>query len=116
MSDAANSLSSRKELGAALGEIEKVLARHQPGEVTEQMARALQHLVCVRDHLDDGEAGDPRAAPAGNGITLPRLNSLLSVLASIEYPLGGIHWKRIEQVRDCLRQSLAMTASPGPPS
>jgi len=33
---------------------------------------------------------------------LPRLNQLASVMASLEYPLGGVHWQRIETLRMAL--------------
>ena len=40
--------------------------------------------------------------PAGPTDLLPRLNQFASVMASLEYPLGGVHWPRIEALRKAL--------------
>ncbi|MFL6717237.1 MAG: hypothetical protein ACJ8G3_12845 [Burkholderiaceae bacterium] len=43
-------------------------------------------------------AGRADVAP-GPPDVLERLNGLASVMASLEYPLGGVHWQRIETLR-----------------
>lgn len=94
--------SAASEIRAALEQIEMMLSRRQPGKVSDQCSRATSHLVCLRDRMIEDE-GQP--AP-GQEPSLARVNSLLSALAGIEFPLAGTHWKRIEQVRDALRQLL----------
>ena len=62
----------------------------------QALAEPTQLLIRVRNEViaarRTGELAEPPAL-------LQRLNQLASVMASLEYPLGGVHWPRIEAVR-----------------
>lgn len=89
---------TQSELRAALEQIEEMLSRRQPGQVSDQCSRAVSFLVRLRERMMEQDQTAP-AAP----LSLARVNAILSVLAGIEFPLAGVHWKRMEQVRDALR-------------
>lgn len=86
-------------LAAALEACEDTLS-HRDENVSENMSEAVSALVNLRDLLiDEKRAGD--AAPSLPGL-LDHTNGLISLAASIEYPLAGFQWKRIEEIRDAL--------------
>ena len=63
----------------------------------------------MRTGLLPALAGRAAAAPAAGGDQpdlLRGLKAILSMLAGIEYPLGGMHAQRAEQARQALQQLL----------
>jgi hypothetical protein len=95
-------------LKAALQTVESVLARQHDNEslaqVSGQLSHAVQSVVRLRNCMTiTCRAGVPHP----DGISLDRINAIISVMTGIEYPLAGIHWPRIQQVRDGLKQMMA---------
>ena len=83
--------------------IDDALTKKPPalGEEVDEIERA---VVRLRDGLIDRL----RAATPGNGTSelraaLDRVNTALSLVVGVEYPLGGIHRQLLEQARDTLR-------------
>lgn len=93
----------RKEWDDALSAIETVL-EERPGEHLKEISQAVISLVRVRDRLIELQRSDRRSGEAARH--LHEINAMLSVLGSLEYPLAGLRWKRIELVRDGLAQML----------
>lgn len=90
-------------LHTALQAVETVLARGEAGtaDVSEEFSRAVRALTTLRRHSTGQRRTDGAAGPAAR---LDRINALISVMASIEYPLAGIHWPRVRQVCKELRK------------
>lgn len=84
-------------LAAALETCEYTLS-HRDENVSENMSEAVNALVNLRDRLID-EKRSGEGDPSLPGL-LDRTNGLISLAASIEYPLAGFQWKRIEKIRD----------------
>lgn len=87
----------------ALEAIETVL-QERPVAHMREIAHAVDALVRVRDRLiefDHEQGLSPEAR-----LHLDKINAMLSVIASLEYPLAGLHWQRIEKVRKGLDQML----------
>lgn len=107
---------SSQNLHTALQAIETVLARGEAGtaDVSEEFSRAVRALTAFRRHCADRyRAGG--AAGSGSASQLERINGLISIMAGIEYPLAGIHWPRVRQVREELRK-MAGSPTSGDPS
>jgi hypothetical protein len=95
-------------LAAAIESCEYTLS-HRGENVSENMSEAVSALVNLRDRLiDEKRAGE--GDPSLPGL-LDRINSLISLAASLEYPLAGFQWKRIETIRDAL-QMMSSSESP----
>jgi hypothetical protein len=76
------------------------------GKVGEPVDEAERATVRVRDGLierlrQDGDAGDAKHRSA-----LKQVNAALSLIVAVEYPLGGVHRKLIQQSRDALQKVL----------
>jgi hypothetical protein len=97
----------RDEWSAALDAIEAVLEQ-RPGKHLEEVSIAVRSLVRMRDRLIELRRTQGLSQEAA--AHLHQINAMLSVVASLEYPLAGLRWQRIEQVRDGLAQMLASTA------
>lgn len=63
------------------------------------LADPARMLAQVRNAVIAAGRADEPLAPPG---LLPRLNQFASVMAGLEYPLGGVHWPRIEALRKAL--------------
>ena len=90
----------REDARRALEVIERVLAQRSAEKEFEQVAECNRRIVQLRDHL----IARLRTDGPGNGVreNLDRVNVLLSMAASAEYPLQGIHWERMQKTRDLL--------------
>lgn len=105
----------RADLEQALQRVNRVLAGKDADEgmatVSEQFSEAVGAMVRLRDGLiPGGTAGMPddrRDGAARPGAPrLAEVNALISLMAGIEFPLGGIHWPRIERVSAELQKML----------
>lgn len=65
----------------------------------QALADPAQLLTRVRNAVIATRRADRQVEPPD---LLQRLNQLASVMAGLEYPLGGVHWKRIETLRQAL--------------
>ena len=97
-----------EDLENALRSVDAVLAHkdnHESvGEISGRFSVAVRSVV----HLRNGITAANRAGTALPGTpSLDHVNALISLMAGIEYPLAGIHWSRIQRVRDDLTQMLA---------
>lgn len=74
----------------------------QPPESAKQnFHEAMRHVIQVRNGLLTQEAApDPGQ--------LDRINAVLSLMSSIEFPLAGFHSGRLEQVIQALQQLVDM--------
>ena len=85
----------------ALSACEKLLEEKNPITSYEPIAEMTRCLVKLRDQLiseqRDGASLRPR---------LDRVNSIVSLAASTEYPLVGVRWDRFCMMRDALRDLL----------
>jgi hypothetical protein len=84
---------------AQLQEVLHGLEAMTPGTASKPLkalADPAQMLTRVRNAVIAARRAD---RPVGSPDLLPRLNQLASVMASLEYPLGGVHWPRIEALR-----------------
>lgn len=91
----------RAGLLAAAREMCEHALSHRDENVSENMSKLVRALVILRDRLIDEKsagAGDP-SLPG----LLDRINSLISLVASLEYPLAGFHWNRVKEIRDHLQ-------------
>ena len=81
----------------ALRSLDELLA-DRPPVVYDAIERATVDVVAVRDELIEAA----RAGNTDHGDALRRVNALLSLIVSAEFPLGGVRWKRIQSARDDL--------------
>ena len=95
----------QQEWNKALSTLEVVL-EDRPGELCGDVAEAMHSLVRARDHLIAALRADREGAGPESARHLQRINAMLSVVASLEYPLAGLHWDRMTLVRDGLREML----------
>jgi hypothetical protein len=89
MSTTGDSLADALQAGAAV--VERCREAPAP-EAKKAFGEAMVQIIRARnEHLGAraASAGDPR---------LPRVNALLSVMSSIEFPLGGFHRERLGEV------------------
>lgn len=68
-----------------------------PGSGKETFGRATQLVIGVRNGRLAGAAGTPSGGDADQP-PLQRLNALLSLMASVEFPLGGYHAERMDAI------------------
>lgn len=90
-----------RQLASTLEQVEYTLS-HRDENVSENMAKAIRGIVAVRDQLIDAKRSG-NAFPSLPGL-LDHVNGLISLTASLEFPLAGFHWKRVEEIRDNLRK------------
>lgn len=93
----------RSEWQDALKSIETVLDE-RPGEHLKEISQAMRSLIRIRDRLIDFDR--ERGLSANAVEHLRQINAMISVVASLEYPLAGLRWQRVELVRDGLAQML----------
>lgn len=82
-----------------LEDVQQALDAMHPGRdanALEKLADPAQLLVRLRNDVIAAQRANRALAPPD---LLRRLNQFASVMASLEYPLGGIHWPRIESLR-----------------
>lgn len=99
----------RSEWEDALSSIETVLDE-RPGEHMKELSLAVRALVRARDRLIDVRRSEG-LSPEGEE-HLRSINAMLSVVASLEYPLAGLHWQRIKLVHEGLSQMLGKEQAP----
>lgn len=94
----------RRDLEQALAQV-RAMRQEQPQEAIDAFAGVMRLVIDARNRLiacrragADANAG----ADAGMALSLPALNALTSIAVSMEYPLAGIHWKRLESLRSGL--------------
>lgn len=96
----------QQDLHEALKSVDCMLEQDEVRElahISEQFSCLMSSLVKLRNHLTEANR---------QGIAVPELpslekvNAMISVMASIEYPRVGIHWPRIQQMRDCLDEMI----------
>jgi len=92
----------REELRAVLEQLQR-MTPDQPADPVSCMADSTRMLVAARNRVIDEQRRGHGASPPD---LLQRLNGLASIMASIEYPLAGIHWKRLDTLRDALKRLL----------
>lgn len=74
------------------------LPRHDNPETRIALAEIIRDIVVVRDQLivanrPGKECGD----------SLQKINAALSAIFGIEYPVGGLQWKRLIEARAALK-------------
>jgi hypothetical protein len=97
MSDAVAQLA-----GDALAKLDRLLGAKDDETEFQDMSEVTRTVVKMRDALISRVRAEPGAtAPRER---LDRVNALLSVVASAEMTLLGIHWDRIRKSRDLLAE------------
>jgi len=87
------------EVRAQLQGVLHALEAMRPDPVSrplQALADPAQLLTQVRNAVIAARRADRQVGPPD---LLQRLNQLASVMASLEYPLGGVHWTRIDALR-----------------
>ena len=85
---------------ASLDAFEHAIGKAQALE-HEELARAVRHLVGVRDRLiSSRRSGWPFASQQH----LDRVNALMSLASSAEFPVAGVRWRRLCGLRDALKE------------
>lgn len=86
----------------ALTKIDELLRAKQAEGEFQDMSVVTRTIVRMRDDL----ISRLRAQPAETRLRerLDRVNALVSMTASAEMPLQGIHWDRIKKTRDLLAE------------
>lgn len=92
----------RRYAEIALRACEKLLNEKDPATSYEPIAEVARCVIRLRDHLIDKQ----RSGEALQPDRLPRVNSLVSLASSAEYPLVGVRWNRVCMVRDVLKDLL----------
>ena len=90
---------ARLDCKAALAAIDRAVEKHGASAEPE-LVRATHCLVALRDHL----ITEQRAKHRSIAQALAHTNAVLSLLFGIEYPISGMHWDRLEQVRQALAE------------
>lgn len=97
MSDANNSLTAALRAGAAAVE----RCRDAPAEQAQAaFGDAMTRIIAARNDCIHA------LTPSANDEALPRVNALLSVMSSIEFPLAGFHRERLGEVDKAVRALL----------
>ena len=68
----------------------------------ESVAEAVRAVIELRNHL----AAELRGGTVSRGV-LDRVNAITSLAYGSEFPLMGVHLRRMEQTRDHLRELVA---------
>lgn len=97
----------REMWSEALSAIETVL-EERPGKHLEEISQAVCCLVQVRNRLIDVKRAQGLSPEASEHLC--QINAMLSVVASLEYPLAGLRWQRVEMVRNGLSQMIESTS------
>lgn len=86
----------------ALARLDRLLAAKDARSEFQDMSDVTRTVVLMRDHL----IAQLRAGEAGAALQekLDRINAILSITASAEMPLQGVHWDRIQKCRDLLAE------------
>lgn len=94
----------RDEAHAALASLERLLK--EPAEaVAGDVAETVREIVRLRDELiDRRRAGDASPLVAD---WLDRTNAILSSVIGAEFPIKGLHRKRLATARDAFERMLA---------
>jgi hypothetical protein len=92
--------SIRARLTRAAGQVAEC-AEAPVEEAKRKFADAFRAVVGVRNDLI-AAPGETPSAPAAD--LLPKLNALLSLMTSIEFPLGGFHRERFGSTVRTIRQ------------
>ena len=90
---------SSGEVRAQLQDVLRALEAMQPERASsplKALADPAQLLTQTRNAVIAARRADEAVGPPD---LLQRLNQLASVMASLEYPLGGVHWPRIDALR-----------------
>jgi hypothetical protein len=91
--------------GAVRTELQRILDAFEgmtPGSTSKPLkalADPARMLAQVRNAAIAARRADELVSPPD---LLQRLNQLASVMASLEYPLAGVHWPRVEALRKAL--------------
>lgn len=88
--------------GDALARVDRLLRAEDAESEFQDMSEVTRTVVKMRDELILRVRAEPEAAASRN--RLDRVNAVLSVVASAEMPLLGIHWDRIKKSRDLLAE------------
>jgi hypothetical protein len=96
----------RERIAQALQTVQQA-RRDQPGQGKKTFRGALLLVVGVRNER-------MRGRPAADAASLEQLNALLSVMSSVEFPLGGYHSERMDLVERQLKQIGAGVAQGAP--
>jgi hypothetical protein len=108
MEDSDEEQALRRDLEQALAQV-RTMRQEQPQDAIDAFAGVMRLLIDARNRLiarRRADAGAGAGADAGMALSLPALNALTSVAVSMEYPLAGIHWKRLESLRSGLEDLL----------
>lgn len=82
-------------------------------EAYTRVIGARNHLMRARTHERSADAPPAREAEGGR-LQLERLNALLSLMTSFDFPLAGFHPERLDAARQEIRSLLAETGEAGP--
>lgn len=85
----------------ALAACERLLEEKKPAESYEPIAEMSRCLVRLRDQVITEQRNGASVRPR-----LDRVNAIVSLAASTEYPLVGVRWDRLCMLRDALRDLL----------
>ncbi len=91
---------------AAVAALDRAL-HAPPVQVGQEADLAEREVVRARDVLILRLRQNPNGDSAGLRATLDRVNSALSLVVGLAYPMAGVERKLIEQARDAL-QSIAV--------
>lgn len=93
----------RQGLQDARNAVDEVRQR-QAKNVDHAFAQAASRFYALRNRmLDDRRAGRLQDVPAD---LQDRMNAIASLMAGVEYPLAGIHWKRMDKIDEALGKLL----------
>jgi hypothetical protein len=74
-----------------------------PGELKAEVDDAERAVVRLRDELIERYRANPEPRTRSS---LDKVNAALSVIVGLEYPMGGIQRKMLEQAESALRDAL----------
>jgi hypothetical protein len=101
--NAVNDDTLRQKLQDVLEQLAQMKPDKPPSDPVSSFADIGCVLIAVRNRVIEAQRRGQAASPAD---LLDRLNGLGSLMASIEYPLAGIHWKRLDTLRNALEDLL----------
>lgn len=105
--DAVTTSTVRTQLQRVLEELEG-MTPDATSSPLKALAEPAQMLAQVRNAVIAAGRADAGGGPPD---LLQRLNQFASVMASLEYPLGGVHWPRIAALRKALGALIAEMGS-----
>lgn len=88
--------------GDAIGLLDEALSK-PPAELKAEVDQAERAVVALRDELIDRWR---TAAEAKVRKALDEVNAALSLIVGLEYPMGGLQRKMLEQARGALQSTL----------